>query len=248
MLQKVKQNLLIVIPARYSSTRFPGKPLVDILGKSMIKRVWEKCVEVLPVDQVLVATDDKRIANHCKLNGMKFIMTSKKCSTGTDRLFEVSKRIKAMHYINIQGDEPLISKKDIEKLINNINDYPNYILNAMTSIERKHDYKKNSIPKVVVNKRNELMYMSRSAIPGSKKNHKQNYFRQVCIYSFPQKILKNKKYYNKKTPLEKIEDIEILRFLEHGEIVKMIEVSGASIAVDFPSDLSLVKRALNAKR
>ena len=96
-------------------------------------------------------------------------------------------------------------------------------------------------------KQNELVYMSRSVIPGSKKQELKNGYRQVCIYSFPKNILNNKKFYNKKTPLENIEDIEILRFIEHGEKVQMIEVSDSSIAVDYPSDLMRVKRFINAR-
>ena len=244
--EKIK-DLVIIIPARYKSTRFPGKPLVDILGKSMIRRVWEVCVQVLPSDCIYVATDDKRIYEHCKTHNINSVMTSRKCLTGTDRVIEVSKKISAKNYINVQGDEPVISCNDIKKFIINIKKYPNKILNGVTRITNKKDYKKNSIPKVVFNKQNELIYMSRSVIPGSKRKEFKNGYRQVCIYSFPKKVLNNKKFYNKKTPLEYIEDIEILRFIEHGEKVQMIEVSNSSIAVDYPSDLLRVKRFINAK-
>ena len=247
MPQKKIKDIVIIIPARYKSTRFPGKPLVDILGKSMIRRVWEICTKVLSPESVYVATDDNRISKHCKIHNMNFIMTSKKCLTGMDRVIEVSKKISAKYYINVQGDEPVISRNDIIKLISNTKKYPNKILNGMTRITNLKDYKKNSIPKVVFNKQNELVCMSRSVIPGSKKQELKNGYRQVCIYSFPKNILNNKKFYNKKTPLENIEDIEILRFIEHGEKVQMIEVSDSSIAVDYPSDLMRVKRFINAR-
>ena len=244
---KLQLDLVIVIPARYKSTRFPGKPLADIFGKSMIRRVWEICTEAIPQENVYVATDDTRISKHCILQNMNCIMTSKKCLTGTDRVIEVSKKIDAKYYINVQGDEPVISISDIRKFILSIKKFPDKILNGMTKITRKVDYSKNSIPKVVFNKQKELVYISRSVIPGSKNKKFQNGFRQVCMYSFPKKIMKNIKFYNKKTPLEKIEDIEILRFIEHGVPVQMIELSSSSIAVDYPSDLSRVKRIINEK-
>ena len=102
-------DYLVIIPARFQSTRFPGKPLVDIFGKSMIHRVWEKCVEATSHDKVLVATDDQRIIEHCKNNNMEVLLTSNNCLTGTDRLYEVAQKRKTQLYINVQGDEPLIS-------------------------------------------------------------------------------------------------------------------------------------------
>ena len=108
---------VIIIPARFSSTRFPGKPLADINGKPMIYHVWNKCVKALHKSRVYVATDDHRIERVCKDLDISVVMTNSQCQTGTDRIFEVSKIIDSKTYINVQGDEPLIKVSDIEKII-----------------------------------------------------------------------------------------------------------------------------------
>ena len=113
----MKLDYLIVIPARYKSSRFEGKPLADNNGKSMIERVWEKCSETSPKKNIIVATDDKRIFQHCRSKEINVLMTSKKCLTGSDRVAEVAKKIEAKFYVNVQGDEPLINPKDILKVI-----------------------------------------------------------------------------------------------------------------------------------
>ena len=127
-------DYLIVIPARYDSTRFPGKPLVDICGKSMIQRVWEKCVEALNAEQVIIATDDDRIIKHCQ-EKMNTVLTSKNCLTGTDRIYEVSNKIKSQIYINVQGDEPLILPEDIQKIIKQSQANPSSVINGMANIK-----------------------------------------------------------------------------------------------------------------
>jgi len=239
------KDYLIVIPARYNSSRFPGKPLVDILGKSMVKRVWEKCIKALNPDNVIIATDDKRISDHCMQENMNVIMTSKECLTGTDRIFEVSEKIKSKFYINVQGDEPLISSEDIIKVINASKNDPNAIINGMCLIYTEEDFNNPNIPKVVVDTNKNLLFMSRAAIPTNKKKLFVSAYKQVCIYAFPALSLKKYGSAKSKTPIEKIEDIEILRFLELGLKVKMIEVSDSSIAVDIPEDLDKVIASLN---
>jgi len=133
-------NYLIVIPARYESSRFPGKPLADIHGKSMIRRVWEKCVEAASADKVLVATDDNRIMEHCRDHEMQVDLTSNECLTGTDRLYEVAQKRKADVYINVQGDEPLISPIDIKTVLQAAQNEPDITINAMCSIKNEDDF------------------------------------------------------------------------------------------------------------
>ena len=247
MIKRKLKNFIIVIPARYKSSRFPGKPLAKILGKTMINRVWEICTKVLPKKKIIIATDDFKIANHCKDIGMLYIMTSSKCLTGTDRIIEVAKKVEADFYINVQGDEPLIKKSDILTVIKEAKKNPNLVLNAMTKIQSKKDYDDVAVPKIVFNKNKELLYASRSPLPGSKNKIYKDGYRQVCIYSFPKNILKKKIPHNKKSRLEKNEDIEILRFIENNVKVKMINVSSSSIAVDFPKDIKRVEKKLNEK-
>jgi len=238
------RDFLIIIPARYSSSRFPGKPLAKIAGESMLSTVWKQCVKASSKRNVIVATDDKRIKNHCENQDMQVIMTSKRCQTGTDRVIEVSKKVTCKFYINVQGDEPLINVKDIKKIINYSYKYPKYILNGIAEINDKKDFLNKNIPKAVINNLGELMYMSRSPIPINKKGSFISAFKQVCIYSFPRDILRVKNIYNNKTSVENIEDIEILRFLEKGFKIKMIKLSDTSVAVDTPADLKRVKKII----
>ena len=127
-------DYLVVIPARYNSSRFPGKPLADIHGKSMIQHVWEKCVKAASANKVLVATDDERIINHCTDNGIQVELTSSNCLTGTDRLYEIAQKRKEKVYINVQGDEPLISPMDIQTVLLAAQKEPDITINAMCPI------------------------------------------------------------------------------------------------------------------
>tara|TARA_Y100000590_G_scaffold138186_1_gene158185 strand:+ start:18000 stop:18722 length:723 start_codon:yes stop_codon:yes gene_type:complete len=238
------KEILIVIPARYSSSRFPGKPLKKINNKSMLKMVWMKCAKVFEKDKIIIATEDQRIVDHCNNEGMKVILTSNKCKTGTDRVYEVSKKINADIYINVQGDEPMISSGDIKKFISFAKKNSGCVINAMTSIKNKEDYLNYNIPKVVTNNKSELLYMSRSPIPGNKEIEFIKANKQVCIYAFPKVALKRFGESRKKTKLEKIEDIEILRFIEMGYKVKMIKTKRGSYSVDTPKDLRRVRGIL----
>jgi 3-deoxy-manno-octulosonate cytidylyltransferase (CMP-KDO synthetase) len=234
----------IIIPARYQSTRFPGKPLINILGKSMIRRVWEQCEKALPSKNIFVATDSEKIKNHCLENNIQVLLTSSDCLTGTDRVYEASKQIQAETIINVQGDEPLVNPEDIKMVIEESKRYPNKIINAMCPILEEKDFRSINVPKVVVRKDFQLLYMSRAPIPIDKINSFSKAWKQVCIYAFPKNALKNFSLEGSKTPLEFLEDIEILRFLELGYDIKMIEVSTSSIAVDVQKDVKRVVEAI----
>ena len=239
------KDFLLVIPARYESSRFPGKPLADINGKSMIYRVWEKCILAAPRENVFIATDDLRIMTHCEANNMNSVMTSGNCLTGTDRVAEVSKKIDAEFYINVQGDEPLIDPQDIKKIINTHKKNPDATHCAMTRISSEFEYRSPNVPKVVTNLKNNLLYMSRSPIPSDKKESFLSSMKQVCVYAFPKKHLEEFGPNNKKTPIEEIEDIELLRLLEKNLAVQMVEINNSTIAVDTPEDLERVKSQFN---
>lgn len=243
----MQKDFIIVIPARYSSSRFPGKPLAMIDGKSMIQRVWERCCEAVDEKLVYVATDDERISQHCVQRGIQCLKTSENCLTGTDRVYEVSTLVDAKCYINVQGDEPLLEPQDILKVIAEAARKPNDIINAMCHLELESDFRSSSVPKVVSRPDGRLLYMSRAAIPTTKSFEFKSAFKQVCIYAFPKIALKSYASVNKKTTLEAIEDIEILRFLELGYEVSMIKVSSSSIAVDFPEDIRRVEEVLESE-
>ena len=235
---------IVVIPARYDSTRLSGKPLVDIAGKPMIQRVYERCIKAVESNLVYVATDDDRIRSVCESFGAKVVMTSPQCLTGTDRVAEVSRIIDSRYYINVQGDEPIFNPADIKLLVDQLNFGVDEILMGYCSIHSKADFESRAIPKMIFSENKQLLYMSRSPIPGNKKDEFTCAWRQVCAYAFPKMSLETFSNVNSKTPIEEIEDLEMLRFLEKGIPIKVVEMSSESIAVDHPEDIEKVLKRL----
>lgn len=241
-------NFVIVIPARYASGRFPGKPLADINGLPMILRTYNQCLKATNKKKIFVATDDLRIKNLCKSKNINVVMTSKKCLTGTDRVAEFAKKIKADVYINVQGDEPIFNPTDIKNLIHETKKYPNDVINGYTKIKDEKQFRSGNVPKVVFRKDGRLLYMSRSPIPVTKKQKFITAWRQVCAYSLPRKALIAFSATKKKTPLEQIEDCELIRFLELGFEIRMIKMTSVSIPVDIKEDLAKVKKILKKNK
>lgn len=230
-------KIIGVIPARYKSSRFEGKPLANINGKPMIWWVYNQAIKVKEFDEVYVATDDGRIENKCKELGINVVMTSSKHQTGTDRLGEVATKIEADVYVNIQGDEPTIQPETIKKAIEPF--YTNkeevFVTNMMTKIKKQYEIIDSTIPKVVVNHEGCGVFLSRSPIPYPKSND-TDYYKQVCVYGFTPRALE---FYcnSRRGKIESIEDIEILRFIEAGYKVKYIETEEDTISVDTRKDL-----------
>lgn len=239
-------KIIAVIPARYKSSRFEGKPLADICGKLMIQRVYEKALQVREFNEVYVATDDDRIHKACQERGLKCIMTSSGHRTGTDRIGEVASRIPADLYVNIQGDEPLIEPETIRKAVLPFIENPDTdieVTNLMTEIHSPVDLVNFTVPKVIAAKDGRGVYLTRSAAPFPKGNIDAHYYKQVCVYGFTPAALQFYCDYGKKygkAKVEAIEDIEILRFIENGFRVQYIEVDSDTIAVDTPNDLQRV--------
>ncbi len=237
----------IIIPARYGSSRYRGKPLVKILGREMILRVADICKKIKNV-RVFIATDSKKIANVAEKNGYDYIMTSKNCLTGTDRVAEASKKIKSKIFINVQGDEPTISPRDIQKIMNAKKKFPNHVICGYDKIHNFESPKNINLPKVVVNSKGELIYISRTLVPGTKKkNQNINYFKQVCIYAFNKKQLNKFHLKKRKSIIEKIEDIEILRFFDMDEKIKMVKLNSNSVAVDEMRDVKKAEKLLKKR-
>lgn len=238
-------KIIAVIPARYASSRFPGKPLVDINGKPMIYWVYKNAQKVSLLNEVYIATEDTRILDKCNELGLNCIMTSSSHPTGTDRIGEVAEIIEADLYVNIQGDEPLLEPEVIEKaILPFMNDNELQVSNLMTKIEGPVDVVNFTVPKVLTNKDNIAIYLTRSCAPYPKGSIEYNYYKQVCVYGFKPEALKFYCEYGKKygkAKLEKIEDIEILRFIENGYKVKYVEVETKSVAVDTEKDLERVR-------
>lgn len=236
-----------VIPARFASTRFPGKPLVPLLGKPMILWVAEACALAVGKNQVIVATEDHRITDVVESAGFHSETTSPDALTGTDRVAEVAAKIGGDTILNVQGDEPLVSPSDIRAIAAFHQKNPHWVINCYTEIGETEDPLRLTIPKVVLDQNEHLLYASRAAIPASKKATKMSgstFLKQVCIYAFSAAQLAQFSQVREKTPLERAEDIEILRFLEMGQTVRMVRTEATSVAVDEPRDVADVEHLL----
>lgn len=236
-------RVVALIPARFSSSRFPGKPLVPLLGKPMVIWVAEVAAKAIGKENVFVATDNSTIEAAVTEWGFSVIMTSSQCLTGTDRLAEAAAKIDADIFINVQGDEPLVSFSDIRKIAEYKISNFDVVINGFCYLDASEDPSNLNIPKVLTNEQDELVYMSRLPLPGykDKKNAPRRYKKQVCIYAFSRSELEAFGEFSRKSRLEQAEDIEILRFLELGIKVHMIKTMPGSLAVDRPEDVELVE-------
>ncbi|MBN2287357.1 MAG: 3-deoxy-manno-octulosonate cytidylyltransferase [Tissierellales bacterium] len=242
----MKKNIIGIIPARYQSTRFPGKPLISLLGKPMIIWVVELSAKALGKNNVYVATEDERIKKIVEKYGFNAIMTSHKHATGTDRLAEVAENINANIYINIQGDEPTIDPISIIKICKEKIKHPREVINAMTNLSQEEDPSNINIPKVIFTEDMRMIYMSRLPIPGFKNPSTKpiKYYKQVCIYAFSRNQLKKFAKIGRKSKLEIYEDIEILRFLDMNIPIRMVDINIESFAIDVKEDIARVEKKL----
>lgn len=240
-------NIAALIPARYASTRFPQKPLVPILGKPMILWVAELTAQAVGLENTYVATDHEAIAAVVRKGGFKVVMTSPDALTGTDRLAEAIKEIKADVFINVQGDEPMLKPESILAVARASKNYPGAVVNGYAPIPDGEDPTNVNLPKCAIASDGRLLYMSRAAVPAYKDPEKAQrvYYKQVCIYAFTREQLEAYAASGQKAPCEASEDIEILRFLDMGYEVRMIELPGNTLAVDVPSDVPLVEAVMS---
>ena len=231
---------ICVIPARYSSTRLPGKPLKDICGKPMICRVWERASRAKSVAAVIVATDDDRILNAVEKNSGVAMMTRADHKTGTDRLAEVAEKFPDVDIIvNVQGDEPLIEPSLIDELVAQFADKNLQMATVATELIDETEIKNPNNVKVVMDKNNDALYFSRSPIPFPRNAGKAKIFKHIGIYAYRRNFLLN---YAKmeSTPLEQSESLEQLRALENGFKIRVIKSSCRFVGVDTEEDLKLV--------
>lgn len=235
----LKPYVIGVIPARYASTRFPGKPLADIFGKPMIQRVYENSMKSKLINEIIIATDDKRIFEAATKFRCRAVLTSKKHKSGTDRICEAIEKIKCDIAVNIQGDEPFINAKNIDKAIAPmLNDDSIKVSTIAIKAENSADIRNPNKVKVVFDKNNNALYFSRSVIP-SPRNEAQ-YYKHIGLYVYRKKFLLEFAKM-KRTKLEISEELEQLRILENGYKIKVVEVKEDSISVDTPSDLKKIK-------
>ena len=235
----------VVIPARFGSSRFPGKPLCSLLGKPMILWVCETAAQAVSIQNVFVATDSIDIANVVSGAGFTPLMSPTDLLTGTDRLAYVSKNLDYDIFVNVQGDEPTVSAFDITRAIQTKCKNPSSVVNSYTALTSDESVHSPNIPKIVKSHSDRLLYISRSPLPGSiNPGNRSAYFKQVCIYAFNQDELTLFGLDSFKSPLESVEDIEILRFLENDYPVQLFQSSRPSYAVDVPSDVIRVEKVL----
>lgn len=238
-------NVLGIIPARYASTRFPGKSLIDIQGKSMIQRVYEQALKAETLNKVVVATDDERIAQAVSEFGGEYVMTGNHQS-GTDRCAEVAQHLPNFDIvINIQGDEPFIDPKQIDLLVSCFDQAHVRLATLIKKINSGEELFNNNIPKVVINNKQEAIYFSRHPIPylrNAEKDHWLNvhqFYKHIGIYGYTAATLSEITTLSPST-LEIAESLEQLRWIENGFTIQTQLTGIETIAIDTPDDLNRI--------
>ena len=246
---KGKPSIALVIPARWGSTRFPGKPLHLLAGKPLIQHVWERSLQAREITRVLIATDDSRICQSAKDFGAEVIMTSPDHPSGTDRIAEVASRLRGItHFINVQGDEPLVEPGLIESLARTLVKDPTIaIITAATPFANTREADDPNTVKVVLNCSSDALYFSRSRIPFHRDAHDASSrvtpLLHLGIYGYRRDILK-RLVRLAPTPLEISEKLEQLRALEHGIPIRVVETTHRGVGVDTPVDALRVEKLL----
>ena len=250
---KASAGAVLVIPARWGSTRFPGKMLHPIAGKPLLRHVWERCLLAKGISRVLIATDDRRVAEAAKGFGAEVTMTSPKHPSGTDRIAEAISKLRGItHVINVQGDEPLIDPKLIESLAATLLRNPSMaMITAATPFADLKEADDPNCVKVVVSSKGEALYFSRSRIPFqrdvSDRTSMVTPLLHLGLYGYRRDILR-KIVRLSPSPLEQCEKLEQLRALEHGIPIRVLTTKHRGIGVDTPGDVArvedLLKRSL----
>jgi 3-deoxy-manno-octulosonate cytidylyltransferase (CMP-KDO synthetase) len=244
-------NILGIIPARYGSTRFPGKPLVPIAGKTLLQRTYENARQASVLDALIIATDDRRIFNHVQEFGGQAVMTSSDCLTGTDRLAEVLELYpewqQASIIVNIQGDEPYLDRKAIHQVVHLLlSDEQAVMSTVVTPLILQEDALNPSVVKCVMDQNQNALYFSRHLIPANKQMvylDNYPYFQHLGLYAYrPSFLLIYRKL--TPTPLQLTEDLEQLKVLEHGYRIKVACVDQKSPGVDTPEDVNKIEQWL----
>ena len=245
-----KMKVIGIIPARYASTRFPGKPLAVIKGKSMLQRVFEQAAKSKKLHEIIVATDHEAIAEHCISMGVKPVMTSPDHPSGTDRCYEalLKNGQKFDYVLNIQGDEPFLDPAQIDSLCEVCNGETQIATQMIACRDHRVLFDKGEV-KIILNHKKEALYFSRSVIPHIKgKDEKEwhmhyNYYRHVGMYVYRYDILE-KICRMKPSALEMAESLEQLRWLENGLSIQCVETSFDSHCIDSPEDIPKVLKLM----
>ncbi|MEN6444796.1 MAG: 3-deoxy-manno-octulosonate cytidylyltransferase [Candidatus Cloacimonas sp.] len=239
-------NVIAIIPARYASTRFPGKPLARLKGKPLIQYVYERVQNTGLFTSVCVATDNLTILEAVQSCGGRAVLTKENHLSGSDRIAEALQYFpEAELVINVQGDEPLIEKEPLQKLIAVFEDSQVQMASLITTFTDSELLNNPNIVKVVTDRQNNALYFSRSAIPFNRDNLSDvTYYRHIGVYAYLPDCLQ-KFVALKQGELEKIENLEQLRALENGISIKMVETNYQGIGIDTPADLATVEKLLS---
>lgn len=239
---------ICVIPARYSSTRLPGKPLADIAGKPMIQHVYERACQAKRPAGVLIATDHELVVEAVRGFDGEVMLTSAQHPTGTDRLAEVARAYPDVDVIiNVQGDEPLIEPVVIDQLAAAFDAHPALNMATLKTLMEPEEYQDPSAVKVVTDQQGYALYFSRSLLPYPRAEARAGVFKHIGIYAYRREFLLEFAAMQP-TPLELTESLEQLRVLEHGQRILVLETEFKAIGVDTPADLEKVNRLLQAKQ
>ncbi|GGB66635.1 3-deoxy-manno-octulosonate cytidylyltransferase [Flavobacterium suaedae] len=240
-------KIIAVIPARYASTRFPGKLMEDLGGKTIITRTYQAAVQTELFDDVFVVTDSDIIFKEIIANGGKAIMSKKEHESGSDRIAEAIELMDVDIVVNVQGDEPFINKEPLADLLEVFKSDVAHevdLASLMMQITDREDIESPNNVKVIVDQKNFALYFSRSVIPYVRdKEAEATYYKHIGIYAFRKHALLD--FY--KLPmqmLEKCEKLEQLRYLEYGKKIKMVQTSHAGIGIDTPEDLEKARKML----
>ena len=240
-------KIVSIIPARYDSSRFPGKLMQQLGERTVILRTYQNVVATGLFDEVVVATDSDLIFNEISDNGGRAVMTRKDHECGSDRIAEAISGICADLVINVQGDEPFVDRDSLKKLIEVFEEDSQKeiaLASLMTPLLEQEEVKNPSVVKVIVDLKQFALYFSRSPIPFDRDNKKPNYYKHVGVYAFRKDALIE--FSNQEiTPLESAEKIECIRFLEHGKKIKMVLTHNLNFEIDTPRDLDRAKTYLD---
>ncbi len=237
-------KIAALIPARLQSKRFPRKLLQDLAGKPVIVRTWEAAVHSGLFDTVAVVTDSEEMKKILKNEGALVFSSTRHHPSGTDRIAEFAHRINADIIVNIQGDEPFLQTGTLREIIETFRRDTRKeidIVSLMTPIRRRDDFNDPNVVKVVTNRENFAMYFSRAPIPYPREGSMRDAFRHIGVYAFRKAVLEAIARL-KPTPLEEIEKLENLRFLQHGYKIKMLTVNDISVGIDTPADLEKARK------
>lgn len=233
-----------IIPARFASSRFPGKPLVDIAGKSMIRRVYERASLAGSISEVMVATDDQRIADEVRSWNGNVVMTRDDHASGTDRIAEAALGTDASIIVNVQGDEPLLDPAEIDLVAGALLENPSLEMSTVaTPIRSARDAEDPGVVKVVLDRAGFALYFSRLPIPSQAAAHDHPRLKHIGLYAYRSSFLQRFARMAQ-TPLEATERLEQLRALENGVRIRVLMTEHDAVSVDTPDDLGRVRLLL----